>query len=87
MGYLLILLILRRTRGHLRKFCEPVQFQCCGFWRREGLVVQEANAGASGFPPARTAQGHWIKTMGLFQGNIKMYFSFQLERSTYVYRV
>lgn len=32
-------------------------------------------------------QEHWIKTMALFHGNIKTYFSFQLERSSYVYRV
>lgn len=31
-------------------------------------------------------QEHWIKAMGLFHGNIKMYFRFQLERSAGVHR-
>lgn len=34
-----------------------------------------------------TDQEHWIKAMGLFHGNVKMYFHFQLERSVRVYRV
>lgn len=45
-------------------------------------MVQEAQAGAPGFPPTRPDQGHRIKTRGLVQGNIKPYFRFQLEKST-----
>lgn len=84
MGYLLTLLILQRTP---KKVLWASAISVLWLLGAGGVVVQKADTGASGFPPTRPDQGHWIKTMGLFQGNIKMYFSLQFERSTYVYRV
>lgn len=84
MGYLLVLLILQGTP---LKVLWASAISVLWLLRREGAVVREAQAGAPGFPPTRPDQGHRIKARGLVQGNIKTYFSFQLEKSTYVYRV